>query len=128
MTLISSLLIYDGDCGFCQKTARLAQRWANGRFAIAPWQAIPNRLQSLGLTEEDGLRQVWFVDGNGRLTGGAEAVNEVLRWVWWAKPVALLYRLPGVHTLEDWGYRWVAANRTRLPGGTPTCALRPPAG
>ncbi len=71
-----ALLIYDGDCGFCQKSARLARAWSNGRITITAWQDIPQQMQTLGL-------------------------------------------------LEDKVYRWVADNRTRLPGGTPQCSSQP---
>jgi predicted DCC family thiol-disulfide oxidoreductase YuxK len=78
---------------------------------------------ALGLTDEDGMIQVWFVDENGRLTGGVEAVNEVMKQVWWLRPFAYLYRIPGIKQLQDHAYRWVANNRYRLPGGTVACAI-----
>jgi predicted DCC family thiol-disulfide oxidoreductase YuxK len=123
--MILPLLIYDGDCGFCQKSARLARTWSNGRITIAAWQDIPQQMQDLGLTDADGMEQVWCVDENGRLTGGAAAVNSVLAGIWWARPFTWLYRLPLVQQLEDKVYRWVAENRTRLPGGTPQCRSQP---
>jgi predicted DCC family thiol-disulfide oxidoreductase YuxK len=124
--MMQNLLIYDGDCGFCLKSARLAQAWRNGRIAIAAWQEIPETMQELGLTAADGMEQVWYVAGDGRLSGGAEAVNAVLSEVWWARPFTWLYRLPFVRQLENKVYRWVADNRTRLPGGTPQCSSQPP--
>jgi predicted DCC family thiol-disulfide oxidoreductase YuxK len=95
----------------------------NGRILTQPWQAIPQQMMALGLTDEDGLRQVWFVDENGRLTGGAEAVNGVMKAIWWLRPLAHLYHIPGLKQLQDYAYRWVANNRYRLPGGTAECAI-----
>lgn len=69
------------------------------------------------------MTQVWFVDKRGRLTGGAEAVNKVMKWVWWLRPLAILYHIPGLKQLQDHVYHWVANNRYRLPGGTSGCAL-----
>jgi predicted DCC family thiol-disulfide oxidoreductase YuxK len=69
------------------------------------------------------MRQVWFVDENGRLTGGAEAVNEVMKRVWWLRPLAYLYQIPGLKQLENRAYRWVAHNRYWLPGGSAACAI-----
>lgn len=80
-------------------------------------------MAALGLTAEDGMRQVWLVDGNGRLRGGAEAVNQAMRFCWWIRPFTYLYPLPGIRQLQDWIYRWVADNRHRLPGSTAQCAL-----
>ena len=82
-------------------------------------------MAALGLTDEDGLTQVWFVDENGRLTGGAEAVNEVMKYVWWLRPFAHLYHIPGLKQLQDHAYRWVANNRYRLPGSTAACTIEP---
>lgn len=82
-----------------------------------------DKLPDIGLTVEDGMRQVWFVEANGKITGGAEAANQILRYVWWAWPVSYLYYVPGIRQLEDRLYHWVAANRTRLPGGTPACEI-----
>jgi predicted DCC family thiol-disulfide oxidoreductase YuxK len=99
------------------------ESWTNGRIELKPWQAIPEQMAALGLTDEDGLTQAWFVDANGRLFGGAEAINRALRYCGWLRPFTYLYPLPGMRQLQDWAYRWVAANRYRLPGSTPQCAL-----
>ena len=78
-------------------------------------------MADLGLTGADGMTQVWFVDGNGRLSGGAAAINEALKEVWWLRPLTYLYSLPGVKQVQNRLYCWVADNRHRLPGGTPQC-------
>ena len=101
------------------------ETWSSGHIAIAAWQNIPPIMQELGLTNADGMEQVWFVAENGRLTGGAEAVNAVLKLVWWARPFTWLYFLPFMRPIEDKLYRWVAAHRHRLPGGTPQCRIDP---
>ncbi len=80
-------------------------------------------MQAHGLTAEDGLAQAWFVHTDGRLTGGAEAVNSAMWYVWWARPFTYLYRLPGFKQLQVWVYRWVTANRHRLPGSTSQCSV-----
>ena len=99
------------------------QAWTSNRIALQPWQAIPERMAQLQLTAVDGMTQVWFVDENGRLSGGAEAVNEAMKFIWWARPFTWLYPLPGIRQLEEWAYRWVAKNRYRLPGSTTSCQL-----
>ncbi len=99
------------------------ESWTNGRIALYPWQAIPEQMAARGLTAEDGMDRAWFVAANGRLTGGAEAINQALRYCWWLRPFTTLYAVPGIRQLQDWVYRWVAANRYRLPGSTPQCAL-----
>lgn len=118
---VNDLLIYDGDCGFCYKSAKLIQRLT--AVTIEPWQGIPEQMAALGLTDEDGMTQVWYVDKSGKLTGGAEAANAVMRQKWWFAPFSYLYYLPLMRQLQDAGYRWVARNRYQLPGGTPQCAV-----
>lgn len=56
--------------------------------------------------------------------GGAQAVARLLMRSGgaWAYLGALLTLAP-VRPLAALGYRWVARNRHRLPGGTPACAL-----
>ena len=90
---------------------------------VLPWQQIPQEMQALGLTAADGMTQAWFAQPNGRVSGGAAAINEALHYIWWAKPLAYLYHIPGIQQLEDIIYHWVAQNRYRLPGSTATCRL-----
>ena len=98
------------------------------RTAIEPWQKIPKQMADLNLTPEDGMTKAWFVDHQGRLFGGAEAINRCIRLVWWLKPLAYLYDVPGIRHLQDRAYQWIADNRYRLPGSTAACAvdLNPP--
>ena len=105
--------------------------WAKNRIAIASWQTIPEKMAALGLSDEDGRTQVWFVDNRnaGRLptlSGGAAAINNLLRCIWWARPITFLYQLPGIKQLEDSVYHWIAAHRHQLPGGAPSCELPAP--
>jgi predicted DCC family thiol-disulfide oxidoreductase YuxK len=81
-------------------------------------------MAALGLTAENGLEKAWFMDENGKLTGGAEAINQAMRFCWWAKPFTFLYHLPGIRQLQDGIYQWVADNRYRLPGSTSSCKIK----
>jgi predicted DCC family thiol-disulfide oxidoreductase YuxK len=117
-------LIYDADCGFCTQTAKRLKKWTNQQVDIVGWQFVPEQMAMLGLTAEDGLTQVWYVDANGRLFGGAEAVNRSLRYCWWLRPISYLYFVPGIRQLQNWGYRWVARNRYKFPGSTDACRIK----
>jgi predicted DCC family thiol-disulfide oxidoreductase YuxK len=123
MTEEEPLLIYDGDCGFCTETATMLKSMAGDQIMIAPWQAIPEKMETLGLTDEDGMTEVWFARPGHKAVGGAEAANLAMRHVWWARPLTYLYYVPGIKQLEKWLYRWVARNRSRLPGSTDSCAM-----
>ena len=100
------------------------EAWTAGKVELAAWQFIPERLTALGLTTDDVMTSVWFVE-NGRLFAAAEAMNRVMRYAWWAKPVTYLYPLPGMKQIQERVYRWIADNRHRMPGSTAACALPP---
>jgi predicted DCC family thiol-disulfide oxidoreductase YuxK len=114
-------LIFDGDCGFCTTSAGWARRIAPGVDTVA-WQLTD--LDALGVSEAAARDEVQYVDDDGRVSGGAEAVARLLvfRGSVWALLGRLMLR-PGVRVVAAWVYRKVADNRYRLPGGTPACKL-----
>ena len=61
---------------------------------------------------------------SGRVYAGAEAVNAALTTAIGAKLPLRIYRIPGIRSLEDAAYRWVAAHRDRFPA-TPYCESDP---
>ncbi|HEY1286229.1 MAG TPA: DUF393 domain-containing protein [Solirubrobacterales bacterium] len=114
------VLLFDGDCGFCTTCARLAQRRIDPEAEIVAWQLAD--LEGLGVTEEDASEAVQWVEEDGTVRSGHEAVAALFRDggpIW--RPIGRLLVLPGISPLAAWGYRLVAANRHRLPGGQPAC-------
>jgi predicted DCC family thiol-disulfide oxidoreductase YuxK len=120
-------LVYDGDCGFCTRSAGLARRILPPDVAVVTWQATD--LAALGASEERARREVLWAPRSGPVDGGARAVAQALRTAGgaWAL-LGLLLLLPPVSWVAAVVYRVVAANRMRLPGGTAACALPPPRG
>lgn len=115
------ILIYDGDCGFCTRSAGLVARLPVS-VGLVPWQEAD--LGALGVSEQRAREEVIWVGPAGTVRGGAAAVAEVFRHCrlpW--RPVGWLLSAPGVRVLADRCYRWVSANRSRLPGTTPACQL-----
>lgn len=114
------VLVYDGDCGFCTSSVRLLER-IGARAETVPWQRAD--LPGLGLTEEVAAASVQWVETDGAIHSGHEAVAAALVSAGgiWAPAGRLLLR-PGISPLAAGAYRLVAANRRRLPGGTPACA------
>lgn len=82
-------------------------------------------MERYGLSLDDVMTQVWIITKQEEVLGGAAAVNHCFHYIWWARPLAFLYRVPGLRHLEDWLYRWIAAHRHLMPGSTATCALTP---
>lgn len=116
-----AVLVYDGDCGFCTRCVRVVERM-RVRADIVAWQFAD--LDELGLTQAEASDAVQWVEPDGAVRGGHEAVAAALMnaaRLWW--PVGRVMLLPGVSGLAARVYRLVADNRHRLPGGTPACAL-----
>ena len=120
------LMIFDGDCGFCTASVNFIRRWIRPRCDIEPWQRTD--LPLYGLTPEECTQAVQFVDAERHVTSGSRAVMAMLRTapVPWPA-VGIVGDLPGVAWVADRAYRWIAANRLKLPGSTPACALPPAA-
>lgn len=120
------LLIFDGDCGFCTRSVTLAARLrANpADYRIAAHQDLD--LTDYALTAAQCEAALQWVDGDGLTHPGQHAVARLLGASrWWLRPFGVALRLPIVNPLAGVVYRWVAAHRHRLPGGTPACAMPP---
>jgi predicted DCC family thiol-disulfide oxidoreductase YuxK len=119
-----ALLVYDGSCGFCERSAEwIRSKWPpSGEYAAVSWQQLGDSgLTALGLTTDDVSRAAWWIDDRRR-EGGHVAVAWSLvaaRGGWGALGRLLL--VPPFRWLAAPGYRLVAANRGRLPGHTSAC-------
>jgi predicted DCC family thiol-disulfide oxidoreductase YuxK len=116
-----AVLVFDGDCGFCTWSADRLRRWSGSALVIVPWQRAD--LGALGLTEQECATAVQCVAPDGRFSGG-RAVARALqgcRQPWHSVGQVLAW--PALQPLVERGYVMVAANRHRLPGSTPACAL-----
>jgi predicted DCC family thiol-disulfide oxidoreductase YuxK len=113
------VLLFDGDCGFCTSCARLLERIGPDAEIVA-WQLTD--LADLGITEEAATDAVQWVQTDGTVRSGHEAIAAVLGTAGriWAI-IGRTISLPGISWIAARAYRLVAANRYRLPGGTPAC-------
>ena len=123
-------LVFDGDCAFCTSSATWVadrlRRPAGPNAHLIAWQFVD--LAALGTDSARAQREVLWVTPGGEIAGGAQAFAKWLQFRGGAYGVlGTVMRLPGVRTLAAGVYRLVADNRQRLPGGTPACALPPPA-
>ena len=109
---MSAILITDGDCGFCQRTAaKLARIVSKG------WTNVPSTelAESYGLTAEQLAQSVWLIEFAGSEVNkyrGAKAVGKVLRMrggLWGA--VGWLTFIPPTSWVAAGLYRLVANNR-----------------
>jgi predicted DCC family thiol-disulfide oxidoreductase YuxK len=104
-------ILYDGDCAFCRgwvargyrilrrrgfKFATLQSPWVSTRFAI----------------DSDTLMQeMRLILSDGKRLGGADALLEIARRIWWMSPFYHLSGLPGVKAAMRTAYRCLARNR-----------------
>jgi predicted DCC family thiol-disulfide oxidoreductase YuxK len=109
-------LFYDGECHLCCESARCVERLlARRRFRLCTLQS-PDASQRLGLSGGPLLREMRLLLADGRNLGGADAVVEIARRIWWAWPLWLFSRVPGVQPLLHAVYRAIAANRHCIGG------------
>ena len=116
-------LLYDPDCGFCQKCASFAQRYFALKAEIAP--AYPDDLVAYRIDRARFARAIPFVTEERQLAYGALAIGLALktshrRPVRWAG--AILVSKP-VRPVAERIYDWVSRNRYRMPGASGSCAL-----
>jgi predicted DCC family thiol-disulfide oxidoreductase YuxK len=117
------VLVYDGDCAFCTSCVHVLER-IEPHAEIVAWQLTD--LAALGLTEEQAIDALQWVQIDGTLHRGHEAVAAALNTagpIW--KIVGRMLLLPGISPMAAKVYRLVANNRYRLPGSTPACARSP---
>ncbi len=118
---VRPVLVFDGDCAFCTKCAHALERIGPDAEIVA-WQLTD--LGELGITSEQASDAVQWVEVDGTIRSGHEAIAAVLGTagpIW--KTAGRTLMLPGISWLVARAYRLIANNRYRLPGGTPACAV-----
>jgi predicted DCC family thiol-disulfide oxidoreductase YuxK len=116
------ILIYDGDCGFCTSSVRFAERHLPVSAEIVALQFAD--LDALGTTRERAAHEVLWVDRDGQVRGGAQAVAALLMdagGMW--RPLGAITQVMPFRWAAHGIYRLIARNRYRMPGGTAACAL-----
>ena len=120
--LILPILIYDWDCAFCSTTVRMLQRFMPRHPAIEPFQFV--KTEDYGLTKQQCSEEIKYVDSSMQVHGGEAAFKQFFLnagGVW--RVLGRFLAVPIIRGSSGVVYRWVARNRHKLPGGTPTCSL-----
>ena len=127
--LARPLLVFDGDCAFCTTSVLWLQARFPEAFDISPYQRT--NLANYDLTEAQCHARVQWVCV-GRSHEGAHAVGALLRFGGHHRgglvgKVAVgfgsLAFIPPASWVAAGIYAVIAANRQRMPGGTPACKM-----
>jgi predicted DCC family thiol-disulfide oxidoreductase YuxK len=94
------------------------------RVTAVPFQQ-PGAAEAAGLALAECEASAWAYSVGGRRYQGAGAMNAALAVALGTRLPLWLYQAPGLRQLQDWIYRWIAANRHRLPGDSPYCEQHP---
>jgi predicted DCC family thiol-disulfide oxidoreductase YuxK len=126
------VLVFDGDCGFCTRSAQWVSRGWHGRARAVPWQSLGEKgLAEVNLTVEQVQSSAWWVEEPNRPVGGYRAIGESLRACrGFRRGFGAAILAPPLRWIGPFTYRLVARHRYRLPGGTPACRVEdraPPA-
>lgn len=107
----SGWIFYDGECSLCRTWAgRLRGALQRRGFLLLPLQT-PWVRASLRLDNRSPLKEMLVQLPDGRTFGGAEAVVELARRIWWMWPLWAASRIPGMLRALRVGYNFLAANR-----------------
>lgn len=116
-------VLYDGNCPFCTgAAARFGSLLRRHHFDLAPLQTSWAR-KRLGLAFDESLTEMKLMACDETVYGGAEALAQIARRIWWAWPLFALAQIPGVMIFFRVIYRGVAANRHCLNGA---CYIQKP--
>lgn len=120
ISLHDTVIVYDGDCAFCELWVGRLHR----ALPVVP-RTVPSQsadVDGLGLSADDVAQYAWLITPDRHIAGGA-----ILRELLIHQPrlgLRFLGHLLGVWpmtVIADGVYRLVAKNRHRLPGSQAAC-------
>lgn len=121
------VLIYDGDCKFCQLSLEFGIKHLRTFPQYVAFQKIDPK--DFGLTANDVRSQIWLaqeIPANAVALGGHLAAGAILKLQpsLWLRALGWLATTPPTSWVANLLYKLIAANRHRLPGGSRTCQLK----
>ena len=104
-------VFYDGHCPKCSRWAkRFTKVFVRRQILTAPLQRgwVQERL---ALDPNEAFTEMRVLTADGQVHSGAFALVYLAKRLWWAKPLAMLAKLPGVMGQLERVYSYVARNR-----------------
>ena len=105
------LMIWDGQCHFCQRWIGRWREITAGKVDYATYQETAGRFPEIPIEQFE--RAAAFIDSDGRVFFAAEAVYRSLRhrssrkWLTWSYD-----HLPGFAAISETAYKFIARNRS----------------
>jgi predicted DCC family thiol-disulfide oxidoreductase YuxK len=122
---MSGTLFFDGQCGMCTRSRNLLLKLnRTGGMRTEPLQG-EGVAELLGIPASSLMESVRWLDSSGAVYAGAEAANAAASAALGTRLPLVIYRIPGIRSLEEVVYRWIADHRYRFPGTTPYCESHP---
>jgi predicted DCC family thiol-disulfide oxidoreductase YuxK len=119
-----ALLIYDGDCAFCNRSLQFGLNHLRWFPAHRPFQKLP--ADAFGHSRSDFEKSIWLIGEKAEYSGHSAAAWILLQQ---RNPLHKFagFLIQAFSPLSALAYKWVATNRHKLPGGTPACETDPKA-
>ena len=104
------VLVWDGDCAFCKRSVLHIAGKLGAQVRYVTYQSVHDRFEHL--SAQEFAQAVYFIEPDGSVYRGAEAVFRAYSWRPKGSLLLRMYHdLPGFSALSEWGYRRVAHNR-----------------
>jgi lipase maturation factor 1 len=116
-------IVYDGDCGFCQRWVDRFKRWERGDQVALMRLQDEDAPRITGKSREELHRAMCLVLPDDRVFSGADAAREVMRYARLGWLARLGFALPGAMWVSRRVYAAVAARRRELGCGGDHCTL-----
>jgi lipase maturation factor 1 len=105
------IVIFDGDCGFCKLWISRWKKLTGDRVEYAPYQEVSSLFPQI--PEENFRKSVQFVEPDGSIYSGAEAVFRALASAGQKSLLLWFYQnVPGFSAVAERFYRLVADHRS----------------
>ena len=116
------IVIFDGDCGFCQSTVNLIKKldWLKS-FEFTPFQNEGVLKKYNSVTKEMCEKEIYLVSENGKYYGGYDAFKIMSVYLPLTFLISWFFFLPGVVQIGRLVYKLIAKNRHKIKIGNKVC-------
>ena len=116
------LIIYDGDCGFCETTVNVLKEldWLN-KFQFIPLQDEMGFQKYKQPTKEMCEKEIFLIKPNGNHYGGYDAFKIMFVFLPLTFFLSWIFFLPGVTHFGRLVYKTIAQNRHKIKTGSNKC-------